>query len=258
MNRKRRVVVAAVSLGFWLIQPVAEAAESIPNLLLPVDKADLVRLQSPSQYGFRQQSYFAKRYQIVRINFPLLDVVGQTFDVAAFPDLSIRMVARDVVGIPSGENLREWTGEILSPAIPPSSGVDSPDVLHPQVSLWIHTGDLPVPIRVAREIQQTGGKSELLGALPEQDASASRVFTRIDVPTLSGQWFVPALNAQFVIQPIEDDPRFHIFYEEDFEKRPQGTHPGNAIDEEKLRKMREFFDQLDSERRAAEETRKNR
>ncbi|HMN44533.1 MAG TPA: hypothetical protein PKE27_08175 [Povalibacter sp.] len=238
-----------------MAQPIAESAESIPDLLLPVDEADLVRLQSPSKYGLRHQAYFAKRYQIVRINFALLETAGQTFDVAAFPDTTLRMVARDVAGIPSGENLREWTGEIVSPAIPPDSGVDSPDVLHPPVNFWIHTGALPVPVRVAREIEQAGGKSVVFGALPDQDPHA---FTKIDVQTLSGRWFVPALNAAFVIQPIEDDPRFHIFYEADFDKIPQGTHPGNAMNEEKLRRMREFLDELDSERRAAEEARSNR
>lgn len=232
---------------------VAAAAESTPGLLLPVDGNELNRLHSKSNYGLRQQIYFAKRYRIARVNFSVLDKPGQSFEVAAFPDLTMRMVAKSIAGPSSGESIREWTGEILSPALSKESGIDSPDLLHPSVELWVHTG-AQVPVAVARQIAKSQGASaEALRALPEQDLPRAQAFTKLDLQTLSGEWFVPALGARFVIQPVEDDPRFHIIYEADPDKVPQGTHDGNPLNEEKLRKAREFSDQLETEKRAEEQ-----
>jgi hypothetical protein len=258
MKRKRGLLLTFL-LAMLSIHPItASSAESIPRLLLPVDNSDLNRLQSKSKYGLRQQIYFAKRYQIVRINFSVLDKPGQTFDVDAFPDLTMRMVAKSIAGPPSGDSLREWTGEIVSPALSRESGIDSPDLLHPSVAFWVHT-DAQVPIAAAREIAKSQGTSpEALSALPDQDLPRARAFTKLNLRTLSGDWFVPALGAQFVIQPVEDDPRFHIIYEPDPDKVPQGTHGGNPLNEEKLRKAREFSDRLEREKRAEEEATRQR
>jgi hypothetical protein len=186
----------------------------------------------------------------------VLDKPDQTFDVNAFPDLTIRMVAKSIAGPPSGDSLREWTGEIVSPALPKDDGIDSPDLLHPRVALWIRTGT-QVPVAVAREIAKSQGAStEALSALPDEDLPRTKAFTKLNLQTLSGDWFVPALGAQFVIQPVEDDPRFHIIYEPDPDKVPQGTHAGDPQNEEKLRKAREFADQLEKEKRAVDEAKR--
>lgn len=84
------------------------------------------------------------------------------------------------------------------------------------------------------------------------DARGQAVVAKVPLRTLTGRWFVPERGTNFVIQPIEDDPRFHVIYEEDSAKVVRGTHALDEAEQQKLQRHRQFQEQLDEERRAHE------
>lgn len=166
----------------------------------------------------------------------------------------MRVIAVETAGPSSDEILRYWTGNLLSPEFPSDLGATIPWLIEPQVSLSIRSGDHEVSTRLAREVTEAQSKSsgafgpaQNLDGFPD-DPARNRVFTKMKIRTLWGSWFVPARGTNIVIQPVEDDPRFHIIYEEDPDKVAQGGHVLPEEEAQKLRRARDFFKALDKER----------
>ena len=84
------------------------------------------------------------------------------------------------------------------------------------------------------------------------DAPGQAVVTKVALRTLTGRWFVPQLGTSVVIQPVEDDPRFHVIYVEDSTKAVRGTHALDEAQQQKLQRQRQFQEQLNEERKAQE------
>lgn len=187
---------------------------------------------------------------MVDINFPLLEQEGALFTITAFPDLAIAVKARTTSRPPKQEGMREWVGDIASSENlalgADGKPVDVPD--YQSVSIWVGEGPREVSQKVARKVAAEEGDIARLQFLPEP--SAARVTTGLEVITASGEW-LPRPGVQVMLQPIDDDPRYHFVYEVDFDKLPTSSH-GGPQNERKLRAQSAFFLQLQKEREAEE------
>lgn len=233
-----------------LLQPLSAVyAQSAAELLIPVDEATLSSLASASKYELRSQAYFAKRYRIVQINYAVLREGNAEFNISAFPDLTLRVRATDTHGPSSSEQLQEWTGELVSPAarmIIVETGEEAPA---PRVHLWVRSGAHEVPLRVVRDIAKSGSVSSF-GPVPNSaPVDEAHLVTKIDLQSLSGEWFVPRLMNSIVIQPLDGDPRYHIIFEKDRAKIAQDAH-GSEDSKRKLQQREQFMQALERERTA--------
>jgi hypothetical protein len=253
MGHSRSLLFLTLTIVFTLSAARLQAQE-IPELLQPVEPQVIEALMSKSNYGLRSQLYFAKRYRLVRVDFALLERADAEFSITPFADLSARVSTREVQGPSSFEQLREWSGELLSPVSRSYSVESARPMLHElhRVNLWIRSGAHEVPLELVRKIQAERGDATAFGALPDLSsapaAGLGRVATKMELQTLSGEWLVPARLARMVIQPVEDDPRYHVVYERDLEKTPQGADSPNRNTTEKLKRRAAFMEELQLDR----------
>ena len=248
----------AILAGLSLFCPIASQAQS-NELLIPLDQETIAELTKRANFSIQTQTYFAKRYQVVRINFAALQLGdGVEFSVTPFDGLQMRAVQKSVEQASAHDQLREWTGELTVP----EEQYPAVDLLgravqrrRPRISLWVRSGLHEIPLQLAREIAKERGDRQSFGGLPETSSvlSTGQAFTKLDLQTVSGQWFVPSLSANVVIRPLEEDPRFHVIYEEDWTKTPQGGHRPNEDSSRKLEQYQRFREQL---REQLEEQRK--
>ncbi len=246
-----------------LLQPLGAAhAQSSKELLIPVDAATIARVESASKYELRSQAYFAKRYRIVRVNFDVLKHPDAEFTISAFPDVTFGVKALQTHGPSSSDQLQEWTGVLVSPAtrmIAVDTGAEIPP---PRVHLWVRSGAHEVPLRVVRDIAQSegkGGAATSFGPLPDISGAPlddDRLTTRLNLQSLSGQWFAPSLMNEVVIQPLDGDPRYHIVFEQDRARIPQSADTSSEDTRRKLERRQQFIQALERER-AAERARAN-
>ena len=256
INRLSRALGGLIA-GACLILGSAHA-QTPPELLLPLEQQEIGELMNKSNYGLRGQLYFAKRYRLAKINFDVLAQPNATFSITPFDDLTLVLSSKDLKGPSSFGNLREWSGELISPSL--REVVDSriPAALraNQRITLWIRSGEHEVPIELIRKMaaenkhQEGGGQAAALPNIdgaPRETANA-RVFTKLDLQTVSGEWFVPAKAARIVIRPVEDDPRYHLIYEQDETKMPQGGDSVRPETSERLRSYSRFREGLELER----------
>lgn len=243
-----------IGFALLLLQPLYVSAQ-VPELLQPVAKDDIAKLESKSNYGLRSTLYFAKRYRFVHIDFELLDRKGAEFTITPFPDLPMQVVARRSEWVGSDGLARRWTGELTSPKFLNETGIELPDsIMHPQIDLFIRKGEHQVPLRVAKKIADSQAKQlgnfgpmpNLEGA-PEDNLS----FTKLNLETVLGQWFLPARATYYYLEPVEDDPRFHVIYEGDPEKALEGGHTLSEGGELKAKRRAEFKKALEQEKAKA-------
>lgn len=243
----RSLHLAFAGLLLMAIASSATPAE-LPELLIPVSPAVEAKLMARNNFDFRVQRYAAKRFRIVDINFPLLEQEGALFTITAFPDLAIGVKARTPSRPPKQVGMREWVGEIdrsEHPYLGPDGEPIDPDN---RFSIWVREGPRVVPLKVARKVAAEEGDIARLQFLPEP--SAARITTKLDVITASGEWTARP-GVQVILQPIDDDPRFHFVYEVDTDKVPTSSH-GSPENDRKFRARREFLLQLEQERAAEE------
>lgn len=254
-NPRRYVWTALISL---LIAPLLSHSQVLPELLLPVDPKALDGLLSKSNYGLRRQLYVAKRYRIVQIDFSVLDRPGVEFTITPFDDLQMTVAAKQTRGPSSGGQWREWLGDLVIPGaiVTDSEGrvvEDWPFV----VNLQIRTGDHEVPVKLIRKIAAERGDKNEFGPLPDisgapPETGGNRVSTRLSLRTILGEWWLPANPpTRIVIQPVEDDPRYHVIYEEDQDKMAHTIDTPSEDTTRKLERAREFARQLEEERAKA-------
>lgn len=247
------------SLVSLLMLPLMTLAGPLPELLKPADGPSVARLQDHSNFGFRGQLYAAKRSRIVLINFDVLEQEGATFTITPFDDLQMTAVAKQLKGPSSYEQLTEWRGQLVSDQELFGTDTAGNSVKLPPMplDLWVRNGDHEVPLKLARELAREARNAGSPVMLPMRsdagpDARGQAVVAKVPLRTLTGRWFVPERGTNFVIQPIEDDPRFHVIYEEDSGKVVRGTHALDEAEQQKLQRHRQFQEQLDEERRAQE------
>lgn len=232
-----------------LFAAIPAAAESLPELLKPIDPAMAAKLMSQTNYDFRIQRQAAKRFRIVELNLAVLNQEGALFTITPFKDLAVAVKTQTVSREPKQERMREWVGvtENSENLVLGSHGepVNIPDQ---SFSLWVSEGPREVPLRVARKVALDEGNTARLQMLPESSNApdAPRVTTKLDVVTVSGQWFARP-GVEVVLQPIDDDPRFHFVYEVDQDKMPNSVHGGPDTDG-KLRAQQAYYEQIERER----------
>jgi len=243
------LLLQVASMSFTQTQP-------LPELLKPVAADTTAKLQAKTNYGFRRQLYVAKRYRIVEIDFSLLEREDAEFTITPFDDLQTVVRTKRIAGPSSGEHLREWTGVVDNSSVKgfatAPNGQTLPIPTFP-VALWIRSGEHEVPVQVAQQVaaergdkprQQFLAQPAQLQALP---GAQPRVTSKLNLQTLSGEWFLLAKAKRVVIRPIEDDPRYHVIYEEDSDKMASGAHQDEKSTQ-KLRAAEQFRQQLEQER----------
>lgn len=243
-----------IGFALLLLQPLYGSAQ-VPELLLPVDKDDIAKLESKSNYLLRSTLYSAKRYRFVHIDFELLDRKDAEFTITPFPDLPMQVVARRSEWMGSDGLVRRWIGELTSPKFLNETGVELPDwFVHPQIDLFIRKGEHQVSLRVAKKIadsqaKQLGNVGQIpnLEGAPEDKLS----FTKLNLETVMGHWFLPARARNYYLEPISDDPRFHVIYEGDPEKTLDGGHTLSEEGELKAKRRAEFMEALEQEKAKA-------
>jgi hypothetical protein len=232
------------------------AAESLPELLKPVDPAVQARLMAKTNFDFRQQRYTAKRFRIVDIDWALLNQEGARFTITPFEDPELAKFAVTVKTKTTARQfqgpMREWVGEIENSGKleyrPNGEMVQVPDYV---IAMWIGSGPQEVTIKAARQVAAETGDAIVFGTLPEPSEApdAPRVFTKLDLRTVSARWFA-APGVEMQLMPITDDPRYHFVYWLDRDKVSFGSH-GGADHERKAQAAQEFVEQLNKERREA-------
>jgi hypothetical protein len=255
MRRSRKQTLLAFAI--LLAAPLFAAAQSAPELLRPLEQATVDKLLKRTNYGLRGQLYNATRYRLVDINFAALEGRGE-FTITPFNDLQMRAVKTETGNAVSRDQVNHWVGRLTYPEGPqlltdPSGKPVKPADPRPRINLSIRTGDHEVPIELIREIEKES-REQGPSLLPDvsgapANAGSRRVFTKLNLQTVLGRWFVPSLRTNIVIQPIEDDPRYHVIYEEDQSKIAYG--PDASI---KLERRKKFMEQLERERSNVSDT----
>ena len=254
MGTLRHILSSSVLLAASLLTGAtlhAQESSEVPELLIPVDdQATLDGLFSPLNVHNRMRAYEAKRYRIVKINFAALEKENGEITMTPFDKVRMRIKALGSKGSPSGNELREWTGELTSPH--PKYAINTQTRQEFQlpiqrVTLWVQTGPHEVPLSVLRKIetQEKGGR---FSASDRQGPPGA--VGKMDLKTVSGNWRVFALGSRVVLSPLPDDPRFHIIYEVDEEKVPSISHGPD----ERKRKLEEHRERLEREREAFEKS----
>jgi hypothetical protein len=246
-------MVRAVRRWLWIVMvfaglPVAAiAAQDSSELLLPVSEQEVAKLMEKSNYRLRAQLYPAKRYRFVKINYKLLEQPDSKFSITPFDDLAAEVSAVRIEPANSSGQFVQWRGEIIDRRFPSRA-----------IVLNVRSGGYQAPLSVARkiaaELRAAGESSSSFSA--ELPSSADRhATTIIDVKTVGGEWVLLTKGARLVLMPVEDDPRYHVVYEEDRTKVPNSAH-GNPETTEKLRQQQEFMRNLETER-AADQLKQN-
>lgn len=259
MRSLRSTLFACVPLLVAALPVAVVAAESLPELLKPVDPSVEAELLANTNFDFRRQRYGAKRFRIVDIDWALLEREGARFTITPFEDpqlaeLAVTVRTKTTDLDPIQDERRQWVGEIEN-----SAGwgykLDGEPVWIPnqQFSLSIISGLQEVSPKAARKVAaETGGEVIAFGPRPEPSElpDAPRLITKLDVRTLFGMW-LPAPGVQIQIMPITDDPRYHFVSWIDRDKVPAGTEHLSPDDQRKQRARMEFEEQLQQERRKA-------
>lgn len=246
----------AVASALLLLVPLCTHSQELPELLKPVEQAIETKLQAKTNYGFRMQKYFAKRYRIVDVDFALLANEFSEFTITPFPDLQVKLATKRARGPSSEGQLTEWVGEIDHSEIVAIDDRGQVGIPNQTVFLWVRTGEHEVPLKLVQQIAAERGEEAQVQVLSDVQTSEVkgtpvRMTSRMNLRTLSGQWYVLPQGKEVVIRPIEDDPRYHIIYEVDPEKKPSSAHETEES-RSKLRALQQFREQIDSERASDE------
>jgi hypothetical protein len=242
-------------VGFVLSFGVS-AQENLPELLIPVDPGIHSRFAERSNFDLREALYFAKRYRIVQIDFELLDKADAKFTITAFPQAAVTVQTTNIATPATFGANREWQGTLLEPRIHPqavSDDVDSRQLedLVNRIILWVSDEARDVPPALKRELDAEHSRQPLISNAPQgaQAHASGAAVMKIRTPTLSGKWFAPALQTNIRVMPVPEDPRYHVVYEEDRNKIPQGKDF-----EARRRAHKAFHETLDDERKRFEAT----
>jgi hypothetical protein len=177
----------------------------------------------------------------VKINYKLLEQPGSRFSITPFDDLAVEVSTVSVEPANSSGQFVQWRGEIVDQRLPGRA-----------IVLNVRSGGYQAPLSVARKIaveQQAAGESSSSFSAEPPSMADRHATTKIDVKTVSGEWVLLTKGARVVLMPVEDDPRYHVVYEQDRTKVPNGAHE-NPETTEKLRQQQEFMRSLDAERAA--------
>ena len=248
----------ALVIGLAGLSASASAQQAMPELLLDVDEPAIARLMSPSNYEFRAQRYYAKRFRIVHINFDVFDRAPVEFTVSPFEDLQMTLVPALERYASAYDQLRQWNGDLKYPELQLVTGESGqpPTIVRIPVTLWLRTGDHEIPLSLVRELELERGGSGTFAPVAGTRASGEmqpepRGFGKLPLRTISGQWFVPALRTNIVVRPIDGDPRFHIIYEEDPSRIAQMLDTPNPEATRVLEERKEFLRGLEAEKARA-------
>jgi hypothetical protein len=243
--------------------PVWAADQALPELLLPVDQASISSFYQRFNASYKEKLYFANpgRHRIVMINFDLLDKDNAMFTITPFPEAKnlrqngqVTLQAKEAKKLASTDSYGEmklWKGQVLKPAATfgtangrPVSAKELERVN--AISLTVSRSTMRVPRELLMELRVRADKS--FPMIPNEPSGRSlpseSPVMMMRVRTVLGNWFSPASQSFVHILPIADDPRYHLVYEEDMNKR---LGQGGKDAEARMQAFRDFSKTLEQE-----------
>jgi hypothetical protein len=237
--------------------PLKAQPQQLPELLTPVDQSISDKFADRSNFFLRQTLYSAKpgRYRIVKVASDLLAKDGVAFMITPFPATlptaqataseqikvleqgQVTLQASELASTASYGETKFWKGRLLKPAVTlgtmngRSMDAAALDRVN-SISLTVRTETRDVLPALRRELLAHPDKSipMLSNDLTGRGTLNSTAVMKIRVRTVSGEWFSPVLRSFVHIAPIEEDPRYHVVYEEDMAKRIQGKDAAARAD----------------------------
>jgi hypothetical protein len=265
MNRTTGILLGVIGLlgaGTLAAAPPASTPASkpappsaLPELLIPADRVAIERFARSSNYFLREQLYFAKRHRIVKINFDVLERDGARFTVTPFDDLAVELQATRIDrSSPGGSVL--WQGRILRPVVGPDLELELDDEQRDAELDLVNTVDLAyrwavrdVRPALARVLAGDGAPVPRIANAAGAASSMKGAAMKMRVMTMSAAWNLEAVPTTLRIAEIDEDPRYHVVYEEDPSKLLVGPQRG-----ERARRFHAFMSQLAQERSARHES----
>jgi hypothetical protein len=252
-------------MGLLIGTPSLAPAQALPELLIPVDKTSAAEFAQPHNFHLRRSLFYAKsgRYRIVKINFDLLDKENATFTITPFPESPLRVQAKASTSESSPESARQWQLRVLDPALAFGTAADGRPVSATlldrlnTLTLTVHTRTLQVPIALKKKLLTEAEKDSASKLAPSVGTSIGpsrpgtlslAAVSKMRVTVLVGRWRSGRDQSDVRLEPIEDDPRYHVVYEVDPKKLGAGSF------EKRIRPLgeREYMEKIDREQKQYE------
>ena len=262
----RCIALVAIAL---LLSPLSIRAESLPELIVPVNESELDQVRTNNDYFLRRQLYFSKRHRIVKVNDTLLNGTPR-FRITLFDDVIATIETKEVtqvradyirwrgmIVVPGAIEVRNQAGELQSDQVAQETrerilGVNFSaltwdlDRATGKASLAMYRPSSTSPHPIAANEQQ----STELARLSQLDKNAFR--------SVRGSLRMPVTNSRFWLMPVDADPQYHLLYEENPERTGfmridtpyDETTTRGARDKQKYEQYQEFLRSLGEDPKA--------
>jgi hypothetical protein len=240
-----RLFVAAI---FALLAMLAHA-DTFPEFIHAAPQVKQSKLRQANNFFLRQKLYFARKHRIVTVDFDALGAPGTNFTMTLFPNLVLTVQTLSMQADPTNPNQNFWRGKIVGMRENNKDvsldGFDDEDLGLAFSFGYIFPEVTPELSEEVATDAASGFGTDILR--PAEQATKPRIGVRV----VGAQIDIPFHRDPIFISAVAEDPRFHVIYEEDLDKRPErGDNKA-----EKARKYREFLDALDNEKREYESER---
>ena len=233
-----------IFLGACLFCLAASAnSDALPEFIHAAPQIKKSKLQQPHNFFLRQKLYFARKYRIVTVNFDALGTPGTDFTKTLFPNLVLTVETVGMQPDPTNANQTFWRGKIVglkeNNKDVDLSGFDDGDLSFAFSFGYIFPDISPELSEELTKDEETGFVTDVLR--PAGQTTKPRIGVRV----VGAQIDVPLHRDPILISEVSEDPRFHVIFEEDSDKKPD-----RGVDRaEKARKYKDFLDALDTEKR---------
>jgi hypothetical protein len=260
----------ATALIFLFSSPQALAGPI--NLLETVDESELAEARLASDwfindYFIKQETYFAKRYRIVKVNVDLL-LNSPEIEMELFDGQSLRLRVTSADVHPANSSIG-WTGHFVHPEITTNeivkSGLPEEDAnfLAPAAnSQVIGAAEISYNANTRRKYPWYDPRfaEHASATRAYSDDGKSRVY---DVSFFMNHSKLPGI---YELRSLASDPRYHVLIEHDPEKtfvtpieKPASAYQSGSVDSAenaaKRHRYQEFLDSLGPDPRPPETTR---
>lgn len=226
--------VVAVVAAFCVAAPAQ--SENLPPLITPAGKNDPAaqKIDRKTNYTLREQLYIAMpdQYQIVKVDFGLLEKPDTRFTIDAFgTSITVQAVETDSAAS-SDERNRMWQGRIIDP-VPKAIANSATSEADRQaladsllaINIWIMTTSREVPQSLLQERVAGNDRTPTMGTHPDSTAMGEEgIVRKMTVRMVNASWLLADQGRKMVLQPIDEDPRYHLLFELDPSKLARGPN----------------------------------
>lgn len=257
------VVVSSSSVGFAQTS-LSTSVQALPELLAPVDHKEIKDVLKSNDLFLKEMLYTSKRHRIVKVNTSLL-YSEETLTFTPFEDAPHTLSKKE---LKQSDTLTRWRGEIIFPKLdsyleyalsnPGVVNVIQPDVVKKKLreSLLSVTLLISQTRRRTTPGQQTSLEhgTEVPAITNDPTGLSSDAVIVQQFTTVQGFIGSRSYGTSYILQPLPNNPEFHIVSENDYEKM---MHPGELKSSEKVKKYEKFQNEIKQERKRRE-SKKNR